>query len=315
MIFYVLRINIYIPLSLRQRVLSCYHKYLLHPGQTCTEQTISNTMTWPGLLQDVERFCSTCPVCHLVKKERKKYVLLPPKTAESDPWVMICVDLVGTFTIKTPIKTHSLLALTMIDPATGWFEIVQANSKLATSIQDLSHNTWMARYPCPQFIVFDNGGKFKREFKQMCENYGIKAKLTTSHNPQANTIIERVHKVVNNMLTSFDLEKENLEEDNPLELFLQSTAWAIRSTYHTTLQAAPCQLVFGRDMIHNNAFKVNWDQIQKRIQDIINKSNKKENKCQIPYEKDWRLSFIRDTRGTLEALNTLYGPISSNASM
>jgi hypothetical protein len=65
------------------------------------------------------------------------------------------------------------------------------------------------------------------------------------------------------MLRSFDLEQENLEEDNPSEYFLQSTAWAIRSTYHTTLQATTCQLVFARDMIHNIAFKANWDQIQK----------------------------------------------------
>jgi transposase InsO family protein len=71
----------------------------------------------------------------------------------------------------------------------------------------------------------------------MCDNYGIKAKPTTSHNPQANAIIERVHKVVNDMLRSFDLENnhENLEDDNPFDYFLQSTAWAIRSTYHTTL--------------------------------------------------------------------------------
>jgi hypothetical protein len=138
----------------------------------------------------------------MTKKERKKYGLLPPKIAESDPWVMVCVDLVGPFTIWTPAKTHSLLALTMIDPEinTGWFEIVEATNKSATSIQDLFHNTWLARYPQPQFIVFDNGkiGEFKREFKQMClqENYGIKAKPNTSHNPQANAIIERVHKNV-----------------------------------------------------------------------------------------------------------------------
>jgi hypothetical protein len=53
-------------------------------------------------------------------------------------------------------------------------------------------------------------------------------KVTTSH-PQANAIIERVHKVVNDMLRSFDLENnhENLEEheDNPFDYFLQSTAW------------------------------------------------------------------------------------------
>jgi hypothetical protein len=72
----------------------------------------------------------------------------------------------------------------MIDPATGWFEIVEATNKSATSIQDLFPNTWLSRYPRPQFIVFDNGGEIKREFKQMCDNYGIKAKPTTSHNQQ-----------------------------------------------------------------------------------------------------------------------------------
>jgi hypothetical protein len=105
----------------------------------------------------------------MTKKERvhKKYGLLPPKIAESDPWVIAFVDLVGPFTIRTPAKTHSLLALTMIDPATGWFEIVKAINKSGTSIQYLFHNTWLARYPRPQFIVFDDRGKFKREFKQM----------------------------------------------------------------------------------------------------------------------------------------------------
>jgi hypothetical protein len=55
----------------------------------------------------------------------------------------------------------------MIDPSTGWFEIVEFTNKSATSIQDLFHNTWLAHYPWPQFIVFDNGivGEFKRELK------------------------------------------------------------------------------------------------------------------------------------------------------
>ena len=64
--------KMYIPQSLRQRVLSWYHEYLLHPGQTRTEQTIRNTMTWPGLTQDVERFCSTCPVSIDKKKVTKE---------------------------------------------------------------------------------------------------------------------------------------------------------------------------------------------------------------------------------------------------
>jgi hypothetical protein len=99
----------------------------------------------------------------------------------------------------------------------GWCEIVQATNKSAIYIQDLFDNTWLARYPQPQFIVFDNGdvGEFKREFKQMCDNYGIKSKPTTSHNPQANAMISKDTKfsMGNSIIRSFDLENnhENLE--------------------------------------------------------------------------------------------------------
>jgi hypothetical protein len=84
------------------------------------------------------------------KKEiiSKIYGLLPPKIIESDTKFLVH-GLCGSggsspFTIRTPAKTHSLLAHTMIDPATGWFEIVKATNSSATSIQDLFHNTWLA---------------------------------------------------------------------------------------------------------------------------------------------------------------------------
>jgi hypothetical protein len=110
------------------------------------------------------------------------------------------------------------------------------------------------------------------------------------------------------MLRSFELENknnhENLEEDNPFDYFLQSTAWDIRSTYHTTLQATQCQLVFGRDMIHNIVFRANWDRIQKQKQDIINKSNQKENKSRIPYEYKVGDQVLFETPGILRILST-----------
>jgi hypothetical protein len=81
----------------------------------------------------------------------------------------------------------------------------------------------------------------------------------TTNIAQVNAIIERIHKVVNDMLRSFDLENkhENLEEQKIVHLITSFNQLhgnkAIISTYHTTLQATPCQLVFGRDMIHNIA--------------------------------------------------------------
>jgi transposase InsO family protein len=46
------------------------------------------------------------------KSSRKKYGLLPPKIAEYDPWEMVCVYLVDPFTMRIPVKTHSLLEIT-----------------------------------------------------------------------------------------------------------------------------------------------------------------------------------------------------------
>jgi hypothetical protein len=40
---------------------------------------------------------------------------------------------------------------------------------------------------------------------------------------------------------------------------LSATAFAVRATYHTTLQKSPGQLVFGRDMIFNVKHKANWE--------------------------------------------------------
>jgi nitrogenase subunit NifH len=65
----------------------------------------------------------------------------------------------------------------------------------------------------------------------------------TTYHPQANAIIQRVHKVVNDMLRSFDLENEsnheNLENMKIIHLttsFNQLHGYkAIRSIYSTTL--------------------------------------------------------------------------------
>jgi Integrase zinc binding domain len=73
----------------KQKVLSWYHEYLLHTGKTCTEKTVRNIMTWPGLTQDVESLYSTCQDCQSTKNKRKKCGLLPLKVAQSDPWVSV----------------------------------------------------------------------------------------------------------------------------------------------------------------------------------------------------------------------------------
>jgi hypothetical protein len=56
-----------------------------------------------------------------------------------------------------------------------------------------------------------------------------------------------VHQTIENIIRTFS--KENMDEKNPWAGILAATMFAIRATYHTTLQATPMQLVFGRDSI------------------------------------------------------------------
>ena len=85
----------------------------------------------------------------------------------------------------------------MIDPATGWFEMVQIPNKTAAEIADITEKTWFTHYPLPQQIVFDCGTKFMAEFAKMFQNYyGLKKKPITTRNPQSNAIIERIHQTI-----------------------------------------------------------------------------------------------------------------------
>jgi hypothetical protein len=85
---------------------------------------------------------------------------------------MVCVDLVGPFKIRTPDKAHSLLTLTMIDPDTGWFEIVKAKNKSETSIQDLFHNTSLAHYPRLPIQVWHPSSQGNKNIIDLDKNNG-----------------------------------------------------------------------------------------------------------------------------------------------
>ena len=68
------------------------------------------------------------------------------------------------------------------------------------------------------------------------------------------------------------------------ESWQQQAMFATRATLHTTLQASPSQLVFGRDAILNVKYEADWKFIRDRKQQLIDQNNKKENSRRIPHE-------------------------------
>jgi hypothetical protein len=168
---------------------------------------------------------------------------------------------------------------------------------------DAFYETWLCRYPRPEEIGFDNGGEFKQVFARMCTNYGIKRKHSTSHNPQSNGIIERIHQVVGNSLRTLDLESAEVDDEDPWTPFLAAVAWAIRSTYHTVLNATPGQLVFGRDMVLPIQFQADWARIKLNKQKVIDESNQRENKTRIAHDYQVGDKVLVDKPGILRKMS------------
>ena len=272
----------------QDQVIDWYHNFLGHPGINRTEETIAQHLWWPGMRDQITKVVATCASCQRNKRRQKKYGFLPPKIAEATPWDKLCIDLIGPYTIRRKGKKDPLICrcVTMIDPATGWFEIHQYDDKRSITVANIVEQEWFCRYPWPTQITFDRGSEFiGHDFQDLIKNdYGIKDKPITTRNPQANAIVERIHQVIANIIRTFELQDNYLDEDNPWKGILAATAFAVRSTYHTTLQKTPGQLIFGRDMIFNLEHKANWEYIRLRKQEIINLNNQRENSKRVPHK-------------------------------
>ncbi len=171
----------------------------------------------------------SCKTCQVNKIRTQNYGHLPSKIVISTPWEALCVDLVGPYTLKGKDGSSiDFMALTMIDPASSWFEVVElptimrlmtrkVNSKERTieeqifdkssdQISRLVNKIWLCRYPRCQYLIYDNGLEFKLHFETLCNSYSIKRKPTTIKNPQANAVCERVHQVLGTMMCTSELD-------------------------------------------------------------------------------------------------------------
>ena len=305
--------KIVIPKILTKRIVQWYHVNLCHPGKTRTEQTIRQYFTWNNLRENVHQVCSTCDICQRTKRNSKKYGKLPAKIAESNPWEKLCVDMIGPYTIKDKNgKVHILHCVTMIDPATGWFEMKDVKEKDAATVANLVEQVWLTRYPWPQEIIYDRGSEFMGLFATMVsEDYNIKKRPITVRNPQANAILERIHQTLGNIIRTFELHTNSEDIEESWNGVLSAAMFALRSTIHTTLQATPMQLVFGRDAILNIKFQADWNIIKQRKQQLIYLNNKRENSKRLEHTynvNDKVLLDVKDTTKAKYAKNPYKGP-------
>ena len=122
--------KIVVPKTSQKQVMNWYHHYLGHPGINQTKESIGQHLWWPKMRDQITNTVNACAICQCNKKQRKTYGHLPEKRAESEPWDKLCVDLIGPYQIQRKGQNTLICkCITMIDPATGWFEVHQYDDK------------------------------------------------------------------------------------------------------------------------------------------------------------------------------------------
>ena len=282
-------IKIMIPISMLHEIVNFYHMSLVHPGMTRLYQTIAQHFMHPNLkaeAEDIVRRCDTCQRCKLVGRGHGK---MPEREALTVPWYEVGVDLFGPWTIRDQQGIeHTFTALSIIDTVTNYPELVRIENKTAEHIGMLFENTWLSRYPRPMQCIYDQGSEFLGSgFRAVLDRHFIRHNPAATKNPQANAVVERLHQTIANCIRASTFAhppRNQAESAKIIDTALQTAAYAVRATMHTTMKLSPGAMVFSRDMILNIPIVADFELLKQRKQALIHENLLRENRKRISYD-------------------------------
>jgi hypothetical protein len=109
------------------------------------------------------------------------------------------------------------------------------------------------------------------------------------------------------MLRTAELDMADSVTPDDVDVFLDNTAWAIHSTYHTVLKAAPGAAIFRQDMLFDILFMADWRKIGEQRQSLTNRGNQQENAKQIDYNYKVKDKVLVINKGILRNAESAYG--------
>ena len=228
----------FVPQSWRRRVFDSLHG-LGHPGIDRTRQVIASKFVWPNMRSDVTRWARDCLDCQRAKVNRHTTPEIGEFEVPAKRFHHIHADLVAV-----PASNGFSHLLTIIDRFSRWPAAIPISDTTTATVIDAFCHGWISNYGVPAFITTDRGSQFTSEvFQQLLQTWGTKHKMTTAYHPEANGLVERMHRRLKESLIA-------LCNQQPQDWFwkLPFTLLAIRTTVKQDLGASPADLVFGEGL-------------------------------------------------------------------
>ena len=233
--------QIVVPTVHRQEVLELAHDLPMsgHLGVRKTYNRVLQHFFWPGLKQDVAKWCKECHTCQLGGKPNQNIPQAPlhPIPAFDEPFSHIVIDCVGPLP-KT--KSQNEYLLTIMCSSTRFPEAIPLRSiKTNTILKALIK--FFTLFGLPKSIQSDQGTNFMAHaFQQVMNQLGIKQYKSSAYHPESQGALERFHQTLKTMIKMYCIENSK-DWDEGVHLLL----FAIRESVQESLGFSPFELVFG----------------------------------------------------------------------
>ena len=131
-----------------------------HRGVAKTQDRVTSELYWPGIHDDIRRYCWSCDACQRnVSKGSVGRAHLGQMPLVETPYSTICVDLVGP--LSPPSEGHRFI-LTVIDLCTRFPDAVPLEDIHTSTVAEALIGIF-SRVGIPRRIYSDRGSQFTSE--------------------------------------------------------------------------------------------------------------------------------------------------------
>jgi hypothetical protein len=256
--------KLYIPEhdQLRQDILYWHHDvpWCAHLGIGKTLELVKRQFWWPRLDIDIKQYIDTCYKCQANKPDRRnRRVPLTPLVPPSACWRIIGVDLIVDLPASLGAEYNAIIVF--MCHLSKMVRIIPTHTSLdAKGLAQLFIREIFPHYGMPMEIISDRGTQWNSEFFQaLCDEIGIKLKMSTAYHPQTNGLVERTNEVIATALRHFVAADQR---DWPL--YLPFIEFALNDMYRESIQASAFRM--NRISLPRNPFTALTQLVHGKIQ-------------------------------------------------
>ena len=236
----------FVPSQLRQSLMTAFHDNMGHANSQRVRIAIQQRYYWPKMGKEIEEYVQRCHECTMAKPPPTRGKNPVGPTVGRYPFDLLyadILDMANTHDYTKEGKGYRKLVV-FADSLSRWVEAIPVHhDPTSAEIMNIFNEHIVARYGVPRTIVSDRGsnlvGKLNNE---IMKHTGVSLHGTTSEHKEANGVVERFNRTLQNMMRATNEGGRNWKDHLPWILM------AYRATPHRITRETPSMILYGREM-------------------------------------------------------------------